>query len=581
MVERSACESIADRVKLLYGNSVMRKNTAGEKDVAVTQAFNMKAWVMSKIKTLRFQVLAIVIASVLIPSFLAGWFSSNRISDILRNQVYSEIETKTQRLSEQLSGWLEDRSREVKAFTVSYLLNEDLRTLQKKVSKEEKEQSRQNIRSYLTYLLEDNDRFSGMAILNSDGSPLIKQPVETMRVLDTIPFPPDQTEHIHEITTEDGSWLVITQIIDLGRGFALNIFTTFMQINYLQNRIVDLVPDKSIAYLLDNEGHIKASSIDSGKSTKAPEGAVALLEESETRSIYRGLQGKEVIAANASLEKISGWSVILENSKKEALLPLTNFRRQIVLMALALAFLFLIPALLLARALIIPLEELSRVSKRIRTGEPGLQVKTRIGGELGDFILTFNSMSLSLAESLKEITEKSEELRVMSITDPLTGKYNRRYIVDYLGRELELAIRTGDPLTILMIDLDRFKEYNDTYGHIAGDMALKQLSDVLVQTIRKTDVLARYGGEEWIICLSHTDKDGGVNIAEKIVNAVANKIFHLKGQETRITVSIGVSTAPEDGTTHDTIVEAADSAMYHAKTNGRNQVQVFTGPDSS
>ena len=132
-----------------------------------------------------------------------------------------------------------------------------------------------------------------------------------------------------------------------------------------------------------------------------------------------------------------------------------------------------------------------------------------------------------------------------------------------------------------MIDLDHFKEYNDTYGHIAGDLALKQLGKVLVQTVRKTDIVARYGGEEWIICLSHTEREGGVQIAEKLRKSVEKSVFQVKGQETKITVSIGVATAPEDGTYYAQIVEAADTAMYLAKARGRNQLQVFTEPDAS
>jgi hypothetical protein len=122
-------------------------------------------------------VLGIVIASVLIPSFLGGWFASNRINNLLRNQVYSEIETRTQRLSEHLSDWLMNRSDEVQAFTVSYLLNDDLKILQGKTSRERKEESRKNIHSYLAYLLEGNQFFSQIMILNSDGSPLIAQPL--------------------------------------------------------------------------------------------------------------------------------------------------------------------------------------------------------------------------------------------------------------------------------------------------------------------------------------------------------------------------------------------------------------------
>ena len=580
MDERSERARITAKDRLLYGICDMGGDYAEKTKLVTKPTAEKRNWISERVNTLRFQVLGIVIASVLIPSFLGGWFASNRINDLLSNQVYSEIETRTLRLSEQLDDWLKNRAGEVQAFTVSYLLNEDLKKLQGKTSREEKEESRKNIHSYLAYLLEGNNFFSGITIHNSDGSPLITQPLENWPVLDRLQEVPDSGQLISEVMTKDGNRLMLTQKMDLGRNLTPNIFTALMKIEHLQDKIVDLAPEGSVVYILDSEGNIKAANVELDKASMAPVGAVSLLYEKGKRSIYSGLQGKEVIATSAMLE-VPRWGVVLETSKQEALLPLVAFRRQVLLMALGLAVLFLVPALLLARALVLPLEQLSRVSKRIRAGKPGLQVKTRIGGELGEFISTFNSMSVSLEESLEEITAKNEELRVMSITDPLTGRYNRRYIEDYLGRELELAIRTQDPLTILMIDLDHFKEYNDTYGHIAGDMALKLLGNILMETVRKTDVVARYGGEEWIICLSHTSSEGGAKIAEKLRKAVEKNVFTLKGQETWITVSIGIATAPEDGTDYSAIVEAADTAMYLAKASGRNQIQVFTGLGSS
>ena len=580
MDERSERARIAAKDRLLYGIRDMGGDYAEKTKLVTKPTAEKRNWISERVNTLRFQVLGIVIASVLIPSFLGGWFASNRINDLLSNQVYSEIETRTLRLSEQLDDWLKNRAGEVQAFTVSYLLNEDLKKLQGKTSREEKEESRKNIHSYLAYLLEGNNFFSGITIHNSDGSPLITQPLENWPVLDRLQEVPDSGQLISEVMTKDGNRLMLTQKMDLGRNLTPNIFTALMKIEHLQDKIVDLAPEGSVVYILDSEGNIKAANVELDKASMAPVGAVSLLYEKGKRSIYSGLQGKEVIATSAMLE-VPRWGVVLETSKQEALLPLVAFRRQVLLMALGLAVLFLVPALLLARALVLPLEQLSRVSRRIRAGKPGLQVKTRIGGELGEFISTFNSMSVSLEESLEEITAKNEELRVMSITDPLTGRYNRRYIEDYLGRELELAIRTQDPLTILMIDLDHFKEYNDTYGHIAGDMALKLLGNILMETVRKTDVVARYGGEEWIICLSHTSSEGGAKIAEKLRKAVEKNVFTLKGQETWITVSIGIATAPEDGTDYSAIVEAADTAMYLAKASGRNQIQVFTGLGSS
>ena len=563
----------------LYFVEVMGEGNRDAKVIPGNRALS-RQWITQRVNTFRFQVLGIVIASVLIPSFFGGWFASVRINDLLRNQVYSEIENRTNRLAEQLVDWLSDRSSEVHAFTVSYLLNENLKTLQSKAPAEEKEEARKNIHSYLTYLMEDNHFFPGIMILNQDGSPLISQAMADWQIPDWIKAVPENAQLISEVTKDDVTRLVLAQKIDLGGGLDPDIFVALMKIEYLQDRMVDLAPHGSVVYLLDSEGNIKAANIKLPGPGKAPEGAISLHNQREIRSTYLGLKGIEVIAASAMLE-VPRWGLVLETSKKEVLLPLVTFRRQIILMALALAGLFLVPALLLARALVLPLEELSRVSRRIRAGKPGLQVKSRIGGEMGEFISTFNSMSVSLKESLAEITATNNELRVMSITDPLTGQYNRRYIEDYLARELKLTSRTGDPLTILMIDLDHFKKYNDTYGHIAGDMALKELGEILVGTVRKTDVVARYGGEEWIICLSHTSREGGGKIAEKLRKAVENKRFLLKGQETRVTVSIGIATAPEDGSEYSAIVDAADTALYLAKASGRNQIQKFTGPGSS
>ena len=557
----------------------MNKNKEKRAEFAGDLPGRVSQWIAEKFATIRFQVLGIVIASVLIPSFLGGWFASNRINDLLEDQVYDQIEVRAERLSAQLNDWLKNRSSEVQAYTVSYLLNEDLKKLQGNTSAQEKEDSKKNITSYLTYLLEDNNFFSGIVIFDAAGSAIIKYPSETWAKGDPIQNLPEKGSSISEITTGDEIRLVITQKMELGRGLAPNTFTALMRIEHLQSKIGELAPEGSEVYLLDSEGNIKASNIELEGVTRTPEVALALVKQKGKRAVYRGLKGNEVIATSVQLE-VPSWSVVFETSKKEALRPLAVFRRQILFMALTLAGIFLLPALWLARALILPLEELSRVSKRIKAGESGLQVNRRVGGELGEFITTFNSMSTSLKDSMQEVMVQKEEMRVLSITDSLTGRYNRRYIEDYLNRELELSVRTKDPITILMIDLDHFKDYNDKYGHPAGDRALKQLGDILVQTVRKTDVVARYGGEEWIICLSRTNRTGGINIAEKLRNAVERTVFQLKEIETRITVSIGIATAPEDGIRYDAIVEAADTALYHAKERGRNQVQVFTGPGS-
>jgi len=126
---------------------------------------------------------------------------------------------------------------------------------------------------------------------------------------------------------------------------------------------------------------------------------------------------------------------------------------------------------------------------------------------------------------------------------------------------------------LILIDIDFFKKFNDTYGHQAGDAVLKQVAQTLKKNVRSTDVVCRYGGEEMSIILSNTDNDEAIITAQKICQAVAKRPFKLSAdQESHVTISMGVATYPKDGTTPAELIERSDKGMYAAKENGRNQV---------
>ena len=159
-------------------------------------------------------------------------------------------------------------------------------------------------------------------------------------------------------------------------------------------------------------------------------------------------------------------------------------------------------------------------------------------------------------------------------TDGLTGAHTKRYLLEALDRELQHARRSGTPVAVLMLDLDRFKSINDTHGHLAGDAVLVEFARRAKETLRSGDLLARYGGEEFSVLLSRTDLDGALQTAERIRETVAATPVLFEGTVIPISVSIGValSTAfaserPED------LLGRADERLYHAKRSGRNQVQ--------
>lgn len=186
------------------------------------------------------------------------------------------------------------------------------------------------------------------------------------------------------------------------------------------------------------------------------------------------------------------------------------------------------------------------------------------------------STYIGLASSALDNVRLISLTKQAAITDALTGMYNRRFFVETLEKQMSLAKRHREPLSLLIADLDHFKKVNDTYGHTAGDHALQQVSILLKDSVRQSDILCRYGGEEFAIIMPMTGISGALEKAEKIRQYVESTNFDTiaPGNPLKITISIGVASFPENGTEYDTLVDAADSALYKAKRNGRNRVEM-------
>jgi len=156
-----------------------------------------------------------------------------------------------------------------------------------------------------------------------------------------------------------------------------------------------------------------------------------------------------------------------------------------------------------------------------------------------------------------------------SLTDPLTSTGNRLALSSQLKREINLARRYRQPMSVLVIDIDKFKRINDTYGHATGDVVLKELAETIRRVNRSTDLCFRYGGEEFVILLSNTGSEGALVIADRLRSAVSQTIVSTETGPLQLTVSIGVSTLAETDNEH-TLIQRADKAMYQAKHRGGN-----------
>lgn len=189
--------------------------------------------------------------------------------------------------------------------------------------------------------------------------------------------------------------------------------------------------------------------------------------------------------------------------------------------------------------------------------------------------LIFSIAAFTLAYIVKYLIKSRdfEQQYMLATTDGLTELYNHRYFQEQIRMQVEQSKRYSNNFSLIIIDIDFFKKFNDTFGHQSGDAVLRQVAQTLKKNVRATDIVCRYGGEEMSIILPNTTKDEAFATAQKICNRVAEKTFKLTGNnETHVTISLGVSTFPFDGDTAPKIIEAADKRLYNAKNNGRNQV---------
>lgn len=189
--------------------------------------------------------------------------------------------------------------------------------------------------------------------------------------------------------------------------------------------------------------------------------------------------------------------------------------------------------------------------------------------------LIFSIAAFTCAYIIKYLIKSRdfEQQYRLATTDGLTELYNHRYFQEQIRMQVEQSKRYNNNFSLIIIDIDFFKKFNDTFGHQSGDAVLRQVAQTLKKNVRATDIVCRYGGEEMSIILPNTGKDEALSTAQKICERVANRKFKLSGdRETNVTISLGVSTFPFDGNSASAIIEEADKRLYNAKHNGRNQV---------
>jgi diguanylate cyclase (GGDEF)-like protein len=220
----------------------------------------------------------------------------------------------------------------------------------------------------------------------------------------------------------------------------------------------------------------------------------------------------------------------------------------------------------LARGIGRPLEDLARRVKSVGTGALPEEVGWYSADELGRLARAVNDMAERVHEDTSALKDRAEH-------DELTGLFNHGAIIDLLEEEVQRSIRYGRPFSFLLLDVDHFKDINDTYGHVAGDTAVRQLGSIVRESVRIVDKAGRYGGDEIAVIMPEAEGEAAIALAERLRLCVSSQQLALpEGEIIRIKVSIGLAEFPGGKDTAKDLVAAADEALYSAKREGRDRV---------
>jgi diguanylate cyclase (GGDEF)-like protein len=289
---------------------------------------------------------------------------------------------------------------------------------------------------------------------------------------------------------------------------------------------------------------------------------------------YTNMSGTEVIG---TLERVPQmrWMVIAEKSSETAFARVLGFRNVALLVVVLVLAAVAAIAYRLGQLIVRPLDRLAQGAAVVAMGDLDVDLPRTDRGEVGALTAVFNHMVARLREGREalartnaELVTKNEELERLSVTDGLTGLTNHRALMHRLSAEAVRSKRTERPFTFLMADVDHFKQYNDAFGHPAGDDVLKGIARILTEMTRSVDCVARYGGEEFALLLPETDTSGAMEVAERIRARVEASEFPGR----HVTMSIGLAEFPKDSADAAEIISRADQALYVAKEAGRNQI---------
>ena len=530
-----------------------------------------------RLDSIRSRILFFAVVATLIPSLSTAWLSYTQNKRSLNSKITEQLESTSRQSSRELELWLKDRLAELRVFAISDAVSENLDQIPRGGGGPA-------VRRMNDYLRSVRERFADyleLMVVDPQGRVI----ATSARSSRPVQLPTDWTGDISAGRTalgepyrdEDlGATLLVAAVpITVPSQRFLGALMAKLSLVDLERTLRDFsLADSGRVYLVTTDGALVTGAAGSGARLTTAS-MQRLAEQDGHVTSYRNHNGDQVLGSlrRGSEQRLA---VVAEIPATAAFREVTRMRNLTLALVSTLLVGIGLIAYLLGLFIVRPLARLTKGAAKVAAGNLDVDLPVLSGGEVGYLTEVFNNMVVRLREghqaldaANETLRHKNEELETLSVTDGLTGLHNRRRLMESLTDEVRRSQRLKHTFSVLMVDVDHFKKYNDTFGHLAGDGVLARVAALLREATREVDDVARYGGEEFLVMLPETGMTEALEIAERVRARVAAEVFPGR----RITVSIGVSEFPLYGNTPEQVIAAADEALYEAKREGRDRVR--------
>ena len=525
-----------------------------------------------RLESIKSRIVGLALLATLIPSLGMAWISYVQNRAALTDKISEELQSVSAQTARELDLWFKERLYDVRVFASSYEVTENVERAR---ATEGGAQAGARLSDYLTSVEERFPDYEELIVIDREGQPIATSADSP----GDVNLPPDWLDRVaaYEVVIADAyqddqlGQPLMTIAVPITTANQIFVGALVANVTYravLTTLLVFAPGDSGDLYVIGPDGteivSLHADERPMAERMLASSTTELLFANERSPVTYADRDGKEVIGTLQRVPRLE-WAVVAEITAEEAYAQVAQLRDVTALLVAGLLVVVGFIAYWLGLFIVRPLDRLTKGAAEVAEGD--LAVDLPVGkGEVGYLTEVFNGM----VDRLREGRQQLEELLV---TDPLTGISNRRYLMERLEDEARRSRRSKKAFSILMADVDSFKDFNDTHGHYAGDEALKAVAGVLWQEMREIDHVARYGGEEFLVLLPHTDIDGAIKVTKRIQKRLAKCAVKAGKQSVTVTLSIGAAEFPVDGDSPESLIVSADTALYEAKRSGRDRVE--------